>query len=68
MTEHNHRRGTARGRDTRESYWALSAGHTRWWQRLTHRKRRMLVAKLLHAERADDIPGNTPKHIRWDYW
>ncbi len=71
MTEHNHRRGTrgrGRRRGSRSHYGGMVAHYTEWWQRRAHKKRRQLVRKLLIHERADDIPGNTPKHIRWDYW
>jgi hypothetical protein len=67
VTEHNHRRGT-RGRGHGCRYGSLPAHCAEFWQRRAHRKRRMLVGRLVHGERYDDIPENTPKHVRWDYW
>jgi len=67
VTEHNHRRGT-RGRSGGTRYGTMPAHMTEFWQRREHRKRRGLVHKLLVHGRIDDIPGNTPRHIRWDYW
>lgn len=66
MTEHNHRRGT-RGNKTRRGWLMMAPHYCEWWQRYRHKQRRGLVRKLIATE-PDDIPGNTPKHIRWDYW
>lgn len=72
MTDRNHRRGTT-GRTTRPGsarcrYGALPVGEAKSWQRIRHKQRRQLVRKLIHHERIDDIPANTPRHVRWDYW
>lgn len=69
MTDVNHRRGS-RGPNVRhgKGYATLPAHHTEWWQRRAHKRRRQLVRKLFIHDRADDIPANTPRHIRWDYW
>jgi hypothetical protein len=72
LTEHNHRRGTrARGGHNNHgcgSWGSVPAGYCRFAQRYAHRRRRGLVHKLLTVGKVDDIPGNTPRHIRWDYW
>lgn len=70
LTEHNHRRGS-RGRRCRSAFWSfggMPSGEAKEWQRIAHGERRALVRQLISAERFDDIPANTPKHIRWDYW
>lgn len=67
MTEHNHHRGT-RGNKSRRGWLQMAPHYTAFWQRHLHRCRRGLVHKLLKSDKPDDIPGNTPKHIRWDYW
>lgn len=65
MTEHNHRRGTkTRGSPSH----GVPKGYCLFAQRFAHHQRRGLVRKLLSSQREDDIPGNTPKYIRWEYW
>jgi hypothetical protein len=65
VTEHNHRRGTrARG----SNVFTLPRGHCRFAQRYAHHRRRTLVRKLITVGRVDDLPGNEPKYIRWEYW
>jgi hypothetical protein len=66
MTEHNHHRHT-RQRSRHGTPWAMRAGESKIWQQFAHGKRRQLVRKLI-TTRPDDIPGNTPRHVRWDYW
>jgi hypothetical protein len=66
MTEHNHRRGTKA--HSRHNDSGVPVRYCRFAQRQAHSERRQLVRKLLTVGREDDIPGNTPRHIRWDYW
>lgn len=70
MTELNHRRGRrgSRNRHRGHGTWCtLPVGEAKFWQSRAHRKRRQLIRKLI-VVCPDDIPGNTPKHVRWDYW
>lgn len=64
MSEVNHRRRYHRRRGPTK----LPAHNAKMGQRWAHHKRRQLVRKLLAAHNLDDIPGNTPKHVIWDYF
>lgn len=69
MTEVNHRRGSRERRSLRRRQWGgLPAHQGHQWQRIHHKRERQHVRLLLIARRVNDIPGNLPKHIRYDYF